>query len=281
YIPGDIRKMLELIKPDYAVITGLNSAHIENFGSIEAIKNELFTVEEYLNSGNIYINLDDINLANIDNCPYYSIRGTGKVITSGTVLNIQETRFDIQIGDAKYQVATSLLGQHNIGPISLGIELGLELGLDVGRLMDSVQNIKQVKHRMSTSRLSSGATLIDDSYNGNIDGIRAGSRLLKKFKQDYRIIYITSGLVEQGSNSQVVHQELGRIIAEVSDQIFLINNSVTEYILEGISDIGFQGKLTRIDYPVNFYKGLAQRTTQYDIIIIQNDWPDLYNWEVK
>ena len=48
---GDIKELVDIIKPDYGVLTGINNQHLESFGSLEAIKNTKFELFEGLKAG--------------------------------------------------------------------------------------------------------------------------------------------------------------------------------------------------------------------------------------
>ena len=57
-------------------------------------------------------------------------------------------------------------------PLSLAAALGFELGLTPKQIEAGVANTMPYEHRMQPYVLA-GAWIIDDTYNGNIEGIRA------------------------------------------------------------------------------------------------------------
>jgi len=117
--------------------------------------------------------------------------------------------------------------------------------------------------------------LIDDTYNGNSDGVKAGLAFLKEQKAKRRI-YVTPGLVEQGDKTQEVHEKIGEHIAESADVVVLMNNSVTGYIMNGLDRKKFQGQLIIEDDPLFFYTNLDQFVAAGDVVLMQNDWTDNY-----
>ena len=121
----------------------------------------------------------------------------------------------------------------------------------------------------------SGAWIIDDTYNGNIEGMKAGLALLKDLEAK-RKIYVTPGLVDQGAEEKRVHRELGEAIADASpDKVILMRHSVTPFILDGLRD--FKGELIVEDDPLDFYANLDKFVAAGDLVLMQNDWPDNYN----
>jgi UDP-N-acetylmuramoyl-tripeptide--D-alanyl-D-alanine ligase len=141
-------------------------------------------------------------------------------------------------------------------------------------IKSGIEKTKPFDHRMQPYVLG-GAHVIDDTYNGNIEGVEAGLVLLKNLDAKRRI-YVTPGLVEQGSKMREIHEKMGRLIAEVADVVVLMNNSVTMHIQNGLKEAGFSGVLKIVDDPLEFYKNLEHFIAAGDIVLMQNDWTDNY-----
>jgi UDP-N-acetylmuramyl pentapeptide synthase len=120
-----------------------------------------------------------------------------------------------------------------------------------------------------------GAWVIDDTYNGNSDGVKAGLELLKNSKAKRRI-YVTPGLVEQGGKTKQVHEAIGRQAAESADMVVLMKNSVTDFIVSGLEKAKFKGEILTIDDPLEFYTNLEHFVAAGDVVLMQNDWTDNY-----
>ena len=122
----------------------------------------------------------------------------------------------------------------------------------------------------------SGAWIIDDTYNGNVDGIKAGTELLNELIAK-RKIYVTPGLVDQGRETKAVHLKVGQLIARAQpDSVVLMQNSVTGFIQEGLKEGGFKGELKLVSDPLGFYSNLESFVAAGDLVLMQNDWTDNY-----
>ena len=55
-----------------------------------------------------------------------------------------------------------------------------------------------------------------------------------------------------------------------------MQNSVTNYVVEGLSEMGYSGDITIVDNPIEFYENLAMYTGRGDVVLMQNDWTDNY-----
>ena len=184
-------------------------------------------------------------------------------------------RFTLKKGTESIGLKTGLLGRHQLGFVSLAAALALQLGLSEGQVRAGVAKTGSFEHRMQPYQLS-GAWVIDDTYNGNLEGIRAGTRLLKELEAK-RKIYVTPGLVGQGEETADIHREVGRLIAGAKpDLVVLMRNSVTDFIEEGLKAARFKGELRVEADPLSFYTNLNHFVASGDLVVMQNDWTDNY-----
>lgn len=273
--PGDIAKMAQLSQPDIAVVTGLAPAHMEGYGSVEDIAQDFAAISDYTKQPP-YINNDTPLLADyIKPSQTYDSSHVGNWKITNKKTAITGTSFTMKKDKKHIQIASGLIGEHLIGPLAATVAIADSLGLDKTQIEAGMAQTKPFKHRMQPYQLN-GAWIIDDTYNGNIEGMRAGLALLKQLSGK-RKTYITPGLVEQGKETESVHQELGKLIAKAQpDSVYLMKNSVLEYIQEGMHQANFTGKLTVVDDPLSFYENLQFMVSSGDLVLMQNDWPDGY-----
>jgi len=274
---GDVKELCELIKPDIGIITGINEAHLSSFGSIDQTVATIFELRDSLGDKPLYKNIENgLVRAEVksDDKLNYNRAGVHNWKVSYIKTDINGTDFKIKKGDKEISAHTSLLGEHNIGIITVAVDIAESLGLRPSQIEAGIKRTKPFEHRLEPKHLN-GAWIIDDTYNGNSDGIEVGLELLKQIDAK-RKVYVTPGLVEQGDKTREVHEKIGRQIANVADVVYLMNNSVTDYIKTGLTAAGFKGEVNIIDNPLEFYTHLDQYIIGGDIILMQNDWPDNY-----
>ena len=190
-------------------------------------------------------------------------------------MNLDGTRFTLKKGKRSLRLHSGLLGRHQIGPLSLVAALAAEFGLSDEQIEAGIAKTKPFEHRMQPYQLG-GAWIVDDTYNGNIEGIRVGTELLKELPGK-RKIYVTPGLVDQGSETAAVHEEMGRLIAEAKpDIVVLMQHSITPYIQKGLSQNGYEGDVQTVADPLAFYQNLSLFVAAGDLVLMQNDWTDNY-----
>jgi UDP-N-acetylmuramoyl-tripeptide--D-alanyl-D-alanine ligase len=275
--PGDIAKFASNTKPDIAVITGLSPAHLDEYKTLDGAAKDIFSISKFVDDKNIYINLDskETNKYITKTQNGYSSEGALGYKVSDVNNSLSGISFTLTKGDKKIKVKSKLIGRHQIAPLSLVATLALNLGMKKEDVEKALSETTAYEHRMKPRDLN-GATIIDDTYNGNLEGVRAGTKLLKEVSAR-RKIYVTPGLVDQGNMNKIVHNEMGELIAEAKpDIVVLMKNSVTNFIKEGLHKGEFKGQLIVEDDPLHFYNNLASFTASGDVVLMQNDWTDIY-----
>lgn len=276
--PGDVALMTDMVDPDYAVITGLAPNHLDKYITVDAIAEDFRAltscvgVERVLLNGDSKLLVEHLGATGRN----YTEAGFDGWIVSNTEIGTNFTSFSLVGHGEKIELTCGLVGRHNIGPIVAVVSLAMDVGITKKAIKKTFKNVKPYEHRLEPKSMH-GAWLVDDAYNGNIDGIQAGLGYLKEIKVDGRKFYVTSGLVDQGDQTAEVHNKIGNCIAETNpDKVFLMKNSVTDLIAEGIKQKGYDGEIKIIDRPLEFYGSIESILAKGDVILVQNDWPDNY-----
>jgi UDP-N-acetylmuramoyl-tripeptide--D-alanyl-D-alanine ligase len=289
YYPGDIKKLCRFVEPDWGIVTGVNEAHLERFGTLEEARTTIYELVDYLKSKSgtfskgslkretlVYVNSEGAVKPKADEgLILYGQKGTEtwKAVSSNT--GIDGTSIDFEHLGENIRVHSQLLGLHNVGPLSAAADIAARLGLTSEEIQSGISATKPFDHRMEP-RVDGGVTWIDDSYNGNPDGAAAAIEFLKTL-QGHRRLYVTPGLVEMGSRKEEIHKEMGRKLADAGiEKVVLIRDSVTPYIEKGLKESGYKGEIIWYDYGPTAFNALPKMTVSGDVILIQNDWPDQY-----
>lgn len=274
--PGDIAMLAGFSKPDIAVITGIAPAHLDQYPTLESIADDLASVKDFVPAPNIFCNSSaELVLRRLPHAISYSQTAIAGWQISDIIVSFEGTRFTMKKDRQILHLQSGLLGAHMVGPLAAAVVIARQLGLTDKQIITGVAKTKPYEHRMEPRQLG-GAWVIDDAYNGNIEGMKAGLSLLKALPAKRRI-YVTPGLVDQGVETEAVHLELGRVIGDTApDTVVLMQNSVTEYIQAGLTESGFTGNIRLESHPLEYYSNLDQHLAAGDVAMLQNDWPDSY-----
>lgn len=272
YRVGDIEKICRMVRPKYSILTGINEAHLEKFGSIENTIKAKFELPENTSNTSI-LNFTDDNIK--ENYKKFKIKNL-LLIDDQDVRNIifrdNFKGLEFEINNIKYE--TQLLAKHNIILILLARSIAIMLGLSEREITNGVKKTKPLSHRLEPIfNNQTGITIIDDSYNGNINGIISGLEVLSSASG--RKIVLTPGLVEQGSKTAEIHRKIGSIYTKNVDLVLIVKNQASQYIIDGMEENNFNN-FKLYENTVQAHKDLKNILKSGDTIIFQNDWPDVY-----
>src|SRR3989339_1101860 len=272
YYPGDIKNICLIAPPQIGVITGINEAHLERLKSIDNSIGTIFEIAQNMkNDGLLLLNGRDKHIKNnykkfILNQEVYFYLSKGKI------------EFNEDAPGFIYQkLFFPVLGQYNLDKIDGVIYLAKKLGLTLQEIESGLKKIKTPAHRLQPIlNREKNILVIDDSYNGNPDGVEEAIKTLSLFKKR-RKIFVTPGLVEIGNKSREVHEKIGERLNDVVDLVILVKNSATPEIEEGVTKAGFNKKnITWFDSMMEAQNNLGNILRSGDVILFQNDWPDNY-----
>ncbi|MEI6587391.1 MAG: UDP-N-acetylmuramoyl-tripeptide--D-alanyl-D-alanine ligase [Candidatus Moraniibacteriota bacterium] len=273
YKRGEIKKLCELVEPDYAILTGINEAHLERFGSMENIIYAKFELPE-ASKKTVTLNFDDENV--LKNYARFKLKDS-QGVSKNDVKNVRVLDnfggLEFEIDGATFR--TKLLAQHSITLILMAYRVAQKLGMATSEISRGIGKIEYVPHRLEPIyNEMTKVWVIDDSYNGNYAGIVSGVEVLKRALG--RKIVLTPGLVELGEKSVEVHEKIGRLYADLGvDLVLLIKSPNSGYITKGLKEKGFK------EYRVysssqEAHADLSNVVKSGDAIIFQNDLPDNY-----
>ncbi len=294
YVKGDVKELCEITPPDISIITGINEAHLERYKTMEnAISTKFEIVENAKPNAGFILNADD--KLTLENYKKY-IDDESKITFYSSLDNVQDINLEFKIkniifneeepsyefelfnGDSSLGITrTKILAPYIFGNITASATIAKHLGMNDTEIRLGISNLKPVEHRLESRIIQNNILVIDDTYNGNSDGIKIGLDLLNKFKKR-RKVYVTPGLVETGSLSKEIHIQIGKELANVADLVILLKDSVTPYIFQGLKEAGYdEKKVIWYDYSKEMYANLHEHLKQNDVVMMQNDWSDNYS----
>lgn len=275
--PGDVARFARLTHPTHAIITGLAPAHLDQYKTLEAAGRDIFSVAGSVSADQVYVNHQSPTVDPFIR-PGFKLFDTHQALgwrVEKIQTGLDGTSFILKKGAKKVQMRSDLIGRHQVSYLALVAALALQLGLSEKQVQTGIAKTKPFEHRMQPYLLG-GAWVIDDTYNGNLEGIRAGTQLLKDLTAQ-RKIYVTPGLVDQGEATDRVHIEVGELIAAARpDLVVLMQNSATDYIQQGLANANFTGRVQIEPVPLEFYTNLNHFVAAGDLVVMQNDWTDNY-----
>lgn len=274
---GDIKEICDIVNPKIGIITSIGPQHLESFKSIDNVIKTKFELYDSVNKngGITFLNYDNEYIAKQEksNILTYGINNE-KLDYNAYNLYSSSQGLSFKIKDVEFR--TNLIGKHNIVNITGAIAVANYLEIPLERLVSRIKEIKSVEHRLQLIP-HGNLNIIDDAYNANPVSSKSAIDTLSEF-EGIKII-VTPGLIELGENSKKFNNEFGEYMCDTCDYIFIVNSTVSKYVLEGINSKNYnKDKLFTVDTPQEAVSkvtnmGLDAKVT----ILLENDLPDNYN----
>lgn len=250
---GDIYEITTFIEPQTVVVGKVGEAHIEYFKSL---KNIIATKLEIMQSPR----LQKAFIHNsVTDEPHAKVTFFGSGVTNPHA-TLNGTDFELD----GLTLHTDVLGEFQTMNIEVAVKIAKEFGMSDEEITKAVSELEPVEHRLQLIK-AGGKLILDDGYNGNIDGMLEGVRLCSL--QEGRKVIVTPGLVE---SSDELNMKLIDAINDVFD-IVIVTGSLNATLFK--KNIKVKNKIMLADKSV-LTDVLATQTKAGDVILFANDAPN-------
>ena len=287
YRIGDIAELCELVRPTIGVLTSLGPAHLERFGSMDAIEQAEGEVADALPDDGLFLTrADDERCRRVARerarCrallfspaphPEADLWAESIAVSAGG------TDFEIRWrhDPDPLAVRSRLLGEPNVANLLAAAAVARDRGSTPAQIARALKRVAPPKHRLEPIvNQAAGIVVIDDSYNSNPVGAAAALSVLAAHAAERRIL-VTPGMVELGPQEAEENRRLGELAAAVCD-VCLLAGPLAPHIRAGLLDAGFPEEQVIIarDGPAA-HAELAGMSRRGDVILFENDLPDVY-----
>ncbi|MEG2212426.1 MAG: UDP-N-acetylmuramoyl-tripeptide--D-alanyl-D-alanine ligase [Clostridiales bacterium] len=278
---GDIRELAELTSPQIGVLTAIGPQHLETFCDMQTIVDTKFELIEALpTQGVAVLNLDNPEIArNSHRAPCrvvgYGLGENCDFRAEQIVYDGQGSRFILCHGADRVEFTTRLLGEHNICNILGAVAVAYQLEVPLPMAARAVKRLAPISHRLELKEMPQ-YTMLDDAYNANPTGAHFALTVLKAMKGGQKII-ITPGMVELGDREKELNLEFAAAMTEFADYIILVGQQRGEMMEEALIAKGYPPKCYYIAANLRDARiRLSQIVHKGDIVLYENDLPDLY-----
>ena len=248
--PGHITYLTDIVAPDVAIELCVGHAHVGGFGGFEGVaaaKAEL--IKGTRPGGPVILNTDDPNVEAM------APLATGRVIRFSASGNeradvvardvrldrADRASFTLVTPEGEAPIDLKIVGRHHVANALAAAAGALTLGVSLQTVAAVLSRARALSpHRMDVHELrvdGMDLTLIDDSYNANLDSMRAGIAALASIGRDSQRIAVLGEMLELGEDSQSLHQQVGVLIADAGVETLIGLGTDAHYYLEGAPDV--------------------------------------------
>jgi len=241
-----------------ALINNVSEAHLEGFGSLEAIakaKGEI--IAGLKSSGTAILNQDEyfyplwVKIAR--NRPHYKFSlhdKTADVYSSNINSTIENnafvTYFNLHTPTEKIAIHLRLAGVHNVYNALAAATTALAVNISLEQIQQGLASVSPVKGRLQPWVSRYGNIVIDDSYNANPASLNVALEVLKICQGTPWLILGAFG--ELGEDSIRIHRQLGQLIRDQGVKRLFAVGAEAQYCVESFGEgaLFFENQATLI-----------------------------------
>jgi UDP-N-acetylmuramoyl-tripeptide--D-alanyl-D-alanine ligase len=228
YYPGEIAFLCDIALPQVGLVTNIGTVHAERAGSQEEIvkgKTELIQALPPDPDGIAILNNDDELVRSM------SLKTKARIVTYGLNSSsdlwadqiqgrgLNGIEFTLHKSKTAHRIQIPLLGRHSVWTALRAIAAGLSEGLSIDEILQGLQQ-GHSQLRMVTVKTSSGALVLDDTYNATPESTIAALDLIEEINGKH--IAVLGDMLELGVYEIQGHEQVGKRAAEVLDHLIAV-----------------------------------------------------------
>lgn len=232
--PGEIKRLSEIISPNFTILTNISYTHLEGLGSIEGVANaKAEFIENMARDGALITNADD------DWCNQIANRFNGKVISFGfnkdakiKASNVKRSDlgFVFTVNDS-FTINLPVLGRHNIYNALAVIAICDAIGINIENICDKFVGFKLPPMRME-KQVCGDIVIINDEYNSNPSSMSCALDEFSQLATQGRKVLVCGDMLELGNDTERLHKEIGEKVAKANIDVLWTVGPYSRYVAE-------------------------------------------------
>ena len=277
----EIGEISAVLKPKFALVTNIGTAHIGILGSRKNIAIEKRKIFKYIpEDGVAFIPAED------DYAEFLGENVRGKISYYGNSVSkdasgaeyvkdcgLEGTVFNLD--DVEIHLKNP--GMYNYRNALGACAIGKELGLSASQIKAGLENVDAVNGRMETLKLSlkNGAeiTLIKDCYNANPESMMNVLDFCSSLENTNDKVYVLGDMLELGEKSKEEHEKVGVKACQSKPGLLVLIGEEMKYGYEACVRAGFAGAKYIPETDMNAMQEAADAVLSYaknnDVVLIK------------
>ena len=274
--PGEIAYLTRIAQPDVAVVTNVHPAHLAGFGSLETIIKEKTSIADGLREGGVFFVNGDIDALT---AACRARGGTFKTFgrSAGCDVRAEEITPDGLTSTFALEgqrVKLPLPGPGNVDNATVAWAICKAFGLEIADFAPTLASLPPVAMRAEPLQIGT-YTVLNDCYNANpasMNNALATLRELKEcgtFSDARRLVFICGAMAELGAQSEALHAELGKAVAQAGVDLLLTVGDATRATATSARTAANGLQTEHFDDMTGLCENLSAFLRDHDIILVK------------
>ncbi|MBN2812626.1 MAG: bifunctional UDP-N-acetylmuramoyl-tripeptide:D-alanyl-D-alanine ligase/alanine racemase [Bacteroidales bacterium] len=264
--PGEMQRLQHIIRPDIGIFVNIGEAHQENFASTEEKISEKLKLFHGCKSL-VYCADHTVIKQVIEQTPEmqgtrlftWSTQGYGHVNIRVTGRESGRTSIEITHDKQPLMVTIPYDDPASVENALHCLTLMLLLKTDQAIITARLADLPPVAMRLEQKSAINGCTLINDSYNSDLNSLSIALDVLNRQLQHKRKTLILSDIFQSGRSSDDLYSQVAMLVKEKGvTRIIGIGNTISE-------------NASRFTIPASFYANTETFITTYDAAGFDNE----------
>lgn len=274
---GDVETLCDIVRPEVAVVTNVGLAHMEAFGSWDAIvRSGAEPVRALPRGGCAILNADDPVVR------AYRGETVARVVTFGLADDADvrgesvsldgegRASFTLSVDGSREPVALAVPGEHMVSNALAAAAVGTVLGLSTAECAAALKDAHVSRWRMQPSVTSSGLRLLNDAYNANPESMAAGLRAARWIARDVKMIAVLGHMAELGPVSFEEHERVGRLAIRLGvDRLITVGEQARVIARAAVREGAIPGEVVDVDTPEQAVEDVRAHAGDGDVVFIK------------
>ena len=235
---GDVALLCRIARPQVVVVTNVGVAHMEIFGSWEAIvQASAEPVEALEHDGLAVLNADDPVVrayAERSRAPvrFFGLSGDADVRAEDIEIDTDgRARFGLRMDGQPETVELAVPGEHMISNALAAAAVASSLGVSAAECAAALKDAHVSAWRMESFATDGGVRVVNDAYNANPESMAAGLKAARWMARDGRLVAVLGHMAELGPISLDEHERLGELVVRVGVDLLITVGEPARMIL--------------------------------------------------
>ena len=240
---GEIAELAAIARPQIGILTNVGEAHLEIFGTREAIAETKWGL--FAHGASAILNVaDEASRKRADTLAApVSWFGSGAAARDARAVpaTLIPDANTLVLADGSEResrpIRASLPGEHNLANLAAAVAAARAIGMPLDALVAAIPLLVLPPGRYERVALAGGMHVVYDAYNASLSGTLA---TLQAFSQESapRRIAVLGGMAELGEESPQMHAQAGAAVRRYGIDLLLAGGAYADAVVDGAREAG-------------------------------------------